>query len=154
MENKSGTIMFYAVNDQRSTAIKKGYSLRPYRLPTIDSRRLAEYAEKDSQIDRARVEYIMSSVVKQIKEMVLNGHKVELGDLGVIGLTCQGTGSERQEDVSVKKNVKGLKVTFRPSLYLKEKMAHVPMTLTTPTDGKGKRFDEHGALLITDGEDE
>lgn len=146
--------MFYAVNDQRSTAIKKGYSLRPYRLPTIDSRRLAEYAEKDSQIDRARVEYIMSSVVKQIKEMVLNGHKVELGDLGVIGLTCQGTGSERQEDVSVKKNVKGLKVTFRPSLYLKEKMAHVSMTLTTPTDGKGKRFDEHGALLITDGEDE
>lgn len=146
--------MFYAVNDQRSTAIKKGYSLRPYRLPTIDSRRLAEYAEKDSQIDRARVEYIMSSVVKQIKEMVLNGHKVELGDLGVIGLTCQGTGSERQEDVSVKKNVKGLKVTFRPSLYLKEKMAHVPMTLTTPTDGKGKRFDEHGALLIMDGEDE
>lgn len=144
--------MFYAVNDQRSTAIKKGYSLRPYRLPTIDSRRLAEYAEKDSQIDRARVEYIMSSVVKQIKEMVLNGHKVELGDLGVIGLTCQGTGSERQEDVSVKKNVKGLKVTFRPSLYLKEKMAHVSMTLTTPTDGKGKRFDEHGALLIMDGE--
>ena len=154
MENKSGTIMFYAVNDQRSTAIKKGYSLRPYRLPTIDSRRLAEYAEQDSSIDRARVEYIMSSVVKQIKEMVLNGHKVELGDLGVIGLTCQGTGSERQEDVSVKKNVKGLKVTFRPSSYLKEKMAHVPMTLTTPTDGKGKRFDEHGALLIMDGEDE
>lgn len=146
--------MFYAVNDQRSTAIKKGYSLRPYRLPTIDSRRLAEYAEKDSQIDRARVEYIMSSVVKQIKEMVLNGHKVELGDLGVIGLTCQGTGSERQEDVSVKKNVKGLKVTFRPSSYLKEKMAHVSMTLTTPTDGKGKRLDEHGALLIMDGEDE
>jgi len=154
MENKSGTIMFYAVNDQRSTAIKKGYSLRPRRLHTIESRELAEYAEQDSQIDRARVEYIMASVVKQIKEMVLNGHKVELGDLGVIGLTCQGTGSERQEDVSVKKNVKGLKVTFRPSLYLKEKMTRVSMTLVTPRDGKGRRFDEHGALLITDGEDE
>ena len=146
--------MFYAVNDQRSTAIKKGYSLRPHRLHTIESRELAEYAEQDSQIDRARVEYIMASVVKQIKEMVLNGHKVELGDLGVIGLTCQGTGSERQEDVSVKKNVKGLKVTFRPSLYLKEKMTRVSMTLVTPRDGKGRRFDEHGALLITDGEDE
>ncbi len=146
--------MFYAVNDQRSTAIKKGYSLRPRRLHTIESRELAEYAEQDSQIDRARVEYIMASVVKQIKEMVLNGHKVELGDLGVIGLTCQGTGSERQEDVSVKKNVKGLKVTFRPSLYLKEKMTRVSMTLVTPRDGKGRRFDEHGALLITDGEDE
>ena len=146
--------MFYAVNDQRSTAIKKGYSLRPRRLHTIESRELAEYAEQDSQIDRARVEYIMASVVKQIKEMVLNGHKVELGDLGVIGLTCQGIGSERQEDVAVKKNVKGLKVTFRPSLYLKEKMTRVSMTLVTPRDGKGRRFDEHGALLITDGEDE
>ena len=85
--------------------------------------------------------------------MVLNGHKVELGDLGVIGLTCQGTGSERQKDVTVKKNVKGLKFTFRPSALLKEKMSRVEMTLVKPEDGKDKRFDEHGALLITDKED-
>ena len=65
----------------------------------------------------------MASVVKQVKEMVLNGHKVELGDLGVIGLTCQGTGSERQEDVTVKKNIKGLKFTFRPSALLKSKVS-------------------------------
>ena len=153
MENKNGTIEFYAVNDQRSTAIKKGYSLRPFRYPTIDARELSMHVEQDSSIDHARVEYIMASVVKQVKEMVLNGHKVELGELGVVGLTCQGTGSERQEDVTVKKNVKGLKFTFRPSAFLKEKMARVQMTLVEPTDGKNKRFDEHGALLITDRED-
>lgn len=153
MENRNGSIGFYAVNDQRSTAIKKGYSLRPQRLTTIDGRELAMHVEMDSGIDHARVEYIIASVVKQVKEMVLNGHKVELGDLGVIGLTCQGTGSERQKDVTVKKNVKGLKFTFRPSALLKEKMSRVEMTLVKPEDGKDKRFDEHGALLITDKED-
>ncbi len=154
MENKNGSIAFYAVNDQRSTAIKKGYSLRPQRLPTIDGRELARHVEMDSQIDHARVEYIMASVVKQVKEMVLNGHKMELGELGIIGLTCQGTGSEQQQDVTVKRNVKGLKFTFRPSSYLKEKMARVAMTLVEPEGGANKRFDEHGALLITDKEDE
>ena len=154
MENRSGIIGFYAVNDQRSTAIKKGYSLRPQKLTTIDGRELSMHVEMDSRIDHARVEYIMASVVKQVKEMVLNGHKVELGDLGVIGLTCQGTGSERQEDVTVKKNIKGLKFTFRPSALLKSKMARVEMTLVEPEDGENKRFDEHGALLITDKEDE
>lgn len=154
MENRSGIIGFYAVNDQRSTAIRKGYSLRPQKLTTIDGRELSMHVEMDSRIDHARVEYIMASVVKQVKEMVLNGHKVELGDLGVIGLTCQGTGSERQEDVTVKKNIKGLKFTFRPSALLKSKMARVEMTLVEPEDGENKRFDEHGALLITDKEDE
>ena len=154
MENRSGIIGFYAVNDQRSTAIRKGYSLRPQKLTTIDGRELSMHVEMDSRIDHARVEYIMASVVKQVKEMVLNGHKVELGDLGVIGLTCQGTGSERQEDVTVKKNIKGMKFTFRPSALLKSKMARVEMTLVEPEDGENKRFDEHGALLITDKEDE
>ena len=154
MENRSGIIGFYTVNDQRSTAIRKGYSLRPQKLTTIDGRELSMHVEMDSRIDHARVEYIMASVVKQVKEMVLNGHKVELGDLGVIGLTCQGTGSERQEDVTVKKNIKGLKFTFRPSALLKSKMARVEMTLVEPEDGENKRFDEHGALLITDKEDE
>lgn len=154
MENRSGNIGFYAVNDQRSAAIKKGYSLRPQKLTTIGSRELSMHVEMDSKIDHARVEYIMASVVKQVKEMVLNGHKVELGDLGVIGLTCQGSGSERQEDVTVKKNIKGLKFTFRPSALLKSKMTLVEMTLVAPEDGKGKQFDEHGALLITDKEDE
>jgi len=153
MKNKNGRIEFYAVNDQRSTAIKKGYSLRPLRLPTIQARELVMHVEQDSGIDHARVEYIMASVVKQIKEMVLNGHKVELGDLGVVGLTCMGKGSERKEDVTVKKNVKGLKVTFRPSAFLKDKMAQTEMSLVRPEGSPGKRFDEHDALLIIDRED-
>ena len=82
-----GTILFYPVNDQRTTAIKKGYTLRPLRLSTIDEHELARHVEADSGIDHARVEYIMASVVKQLREMVLNGHKVELSELGTIGLT-------------------------------------------------------------------
>lgn len=152
MENKKGNIMFYVVNDQRTTAIKKGYSLRPYRLPTIDARELSMHVEMDSKIDHARVEYIMASVVKQVKEMVLNGHKVELGDLGVIGLSCQGTGSERKEDVTVKNNVKAVKFTFRPSVYLKDKMKQVEMTRVEPEAVSGRQFDANGAVLITDKE--
>ena len=60
----TGHVQFYAVNDQRSTAIKKGYSLRVYRLPVIDRHSLAEHVEQDSGIDRDRVEYLIAAVVK------------------------------------------------------------------------------------------
>lgn len=146
----TGHVRFYAVNDQRSSAIKKGYSLRVGRLAVVDRHKLAEYVEMDSGIDRDRVEYLMAAVVKQIRQLVLNGHKVRLGRLGIIGLTCDGTGSDREEDVTVKKNVKSLRLTLRPSEELKTVMKGVKKELVPPPAKPGNRYDDHGALLITD----
>jgi len=143
-----GKIQFYAVNDQRETAPKKGYSLRPFRTTTIDARSLAKHVEMDSHIDYARVEFVMASVVKQLKEMVLNGHKVALGELGLIGLTCHGTGSATEKEVTVKNNVKGLNFTFRPSVELKEELRTVKRELVVFDHGVSRKQDEHGALLI------
>lgn len=148
-----GSVRFYAVNDQRKTAPKKGYSLRPLRLTTIDSRTLAQHVELDSHIDSARVEYVMASVAKQIRQLVLNGHKVEMGELGTIGLTCQGTGSEAEDEVSVKNNVKGLKFTFRPSVTLKEKLRTVKCELVVLDACDGRKHDENGAVLIESGKE-
>lgn len=121
----------YVVKDERSRTFKQGYSLRIQRSTTIGKRELAKYVEADSHIDHARVEYIMAAVVKQLKEMVLNGHKVNLGELGVIGLSCHSTGSECEEEVSVKNNVKGMQITFRPSMELKEELAQTKGRLVT-----------------------
>ena len=154
MAKKQGTtkghLQFYAVNDQRSTAIKQGYSLRVIRLPKIDSGELAEHVERDSKIDRDRVAYLAGAVAKQIRQLLLNGHKVELGRLGTIGLTCNSRGSDNKKDVTVKNNVKGLKVTFRPSGELKSTMKGVSKELVSNYSRPGFDYDEHGALLITD----
>lgn len=145
-----GKIQFYIVNDQRETAPKKGYSLRPKRSIAIDQRTLAQHVETDSQIDSARVSYIMSSIVKQIREMVLNGHKVELGELGVVGLTCQAIGSDTEDAVSVKGNVKGLKFTFRPSAKLKDKMKGVSKEIVRKNvNSQDGGHAEDSVLLIT-----
>ena len=100
------------------------------------------------RFDYARVEYVMASVVKQLMEMVLNGHKVELGELGLIGLACHGTGSATEEEVTVKNNVKGLNFTFRPSVELKEELLTVKKELIVLDYGGSRKQDEHGALLI------
>lgn len=145
-----GKIQFYVVNDQRETAPKKGYSLRPKRSTLISQRDLSQYVEMDSRIDSARVSYIMSSIVKQIREMVLNGHKVELGDLGVVGLTCQATGSDTEDAVSVKGNVKTLKFTFRPSAALKDRMKSVHKEIVSAYDDKKDDCNaEDSVMLIT-----
>ncbi len=143
-----GVIQFYPVNDQRTTAIKKGYSLRPLRLSTIDEHELARHVEADSGIDHARVEYIMASVVKQLREMVLNGHKVELSELGTIGLTCRATGSETEEQVTVNNNVKALQFTFRPSARLREQLRDVRLQQTDKLPKGEHLVDEHGAKLL------
>lgn len=145
-----GRLQFYAVNDQRSTAIKKGYSLRVIRLPKIDSRELAEHVERDSKIDRDRMAYLVGAVAKQIRQLLLNGHKVQLGRLGTIGLTCDSRGSDNRKEVTVKNNVEGLKVTFRPSAELKDAMKGVDKELVTNHQRPGYDYDKHGALLITD----
>lgn len=143
-----GTILFYPVNDQRTTAIKKGYTLRPLRLSTIDEHELARHVEADSGIDHARVEYIMASVVKQLREMVLNGHKVELSELGTIGLTCRASGSESESEVTVKNNVKTLQFTFRPSARLREQLKNVHLQQTDERPKGSHLVDEHGAVLL------
>ena len=144
-----GKVLFYAVNDQRATAPKKGYSLRPLRSTTIDARELAQHVEQDSHIDATRVQYVMAAVVKQMRQMVLNGHKVELGELGTVGLTCQGTGSASEKEVTVKNNVKGLKFTFRPSVEMKEQLQGVKCELVVLDNTIDvRKHDEHGAVLI------
>lgn len=143
-----GVIHFYPVNDQRPTAIKKGYTLRPLRLSTIDEHELARHVEADSGIDHARVEYIMASVVKQLREMVLNGHKVELSELGVIGLTCRARGSDTEQQVSVHNNVKTLQFTFRPSATLREQLGKVRCQLTDKLPKGRHLVDQHGAKLL------
>ena len=145
-----GVIQFYPVNDQRSTAIKKGYTLRPLRHSTIDEHELARHVEADSGIDHARVEYIMASVVKQLREMVLNGHKVEIGELGTIGLTCRATGSDTEEQVTVNNNVKTLQFTFRPSVMLRQQLNTVHFQQTDELPKGCHLVDEHGAILLVD----
>ena len=144
-------ISFFVVNDQRSTAPKKGYSLRPLRLPTVKRDELARHVELDSQIDHARVAYIMSAVAKQIRQLVLNGHKVELGELGIIGVTCHATGSDSPEQLSVKDNVKRMQLSFTPSREITRKMQGLHAHLVTfENNYKGRPVDEHGAVIIKD----
>ncbi|MBQ8064218.1 MAG: hypothetical protein IJ200_00995 [Prevotella sp.] len=143
-------IQFYAVNDQRSTAPKQGYWLRPMRLQKIDSKTLAKHVEMDSHIDHARVEYIMASVVKQIREMVLNGHRVQLGELGTVELACHGSCSDSEQELSAKKNVKRLEIKLKPSADLKRAMQEIHLELTTTGDADGRKRDEHGAVVIED----
>ena len=87
--------------------------------------------------------------MKQMRQMVLNGHKVELGELGTVGLTCQGTGSASEKEVTVKNNVKGLKFTFRPSVEMKEQLQGVKCELVVLDNTIDvRKHDEHGAVLI------
>jgi hypothetical protein len=48
-------------------------------------------------------------------EQLLEGKKVQFGDLGVFYLSVKSEGSATEEDFNLGQNIKGLYIRFRPS---------------------------------------
>ncbi len=79
------TVQYY-IGTVRGTLIGKKedefFIPKPYIYNTINVSDLATHIALDSQVERARVQVIIDSLVKQIQEMVMNGHPIDIPHLG------------------------------------------------------------------------
>lgn len=55
-----------------------------------------------------------------MKEQLVMGKIVDLGEIGKFQVSCSSSGVERKEDFCSSRHVKGAKILFRPSKGLKE----------------------------------
>ncbi len=92
----------------------KVYATAQYtEIITLD--RLAQKVARHMRVvNRASVIGILTSVVDVLREELLEGRRVELGDLGSFYCVINGTGAESVEDFKLKKNITGLNVNWRP----------------------------------------
>ena len=94
------------------------------RATPIDDETLIKYASDDSGIRIEQIAAVYRSLFVQVRELVCNGHSVQLGDLGTLRFTLHAKICENKEDgggMAVQKK----RVIFLASKIMRQKLAEV-----------------------------
>ena len=94
------------------------------RATPIDDETLIKYASDDSGIRIEQIAAVYRSLFVQMRELVCNGHSVQLGDLGTLRFTLHAKICENKEDgggMAVQKK----RVIFLASKIMRQKLAEV-----------------------------
>ncbi len=103
---------------------KQRFYTSPNRASVIDDEQLIKMASDDSGIRIEQIAAVYRSLFVQVKELVCNGHSVQLGDLGTLRFTLHAKISEEKGDaggMAVQKK----RVIFNASKIMRQKLAEV-----------------------------
>lgn len=107
----------YKVNGPGTEEDASGFVATPVRYSTISVEDLADHISADSRVERSKVAVITDSLIKQIREMVLNGHKIVVPHLGSFKPKIKSGLAVNPESVDATSF--SAKVRFTPSVELK-----------------------------------
>ena len=120
----------YLVNGPGTEQKAEGYVARPVRYSTIDVNDLADHIAADSRIERSKIAVITDSLIKQITEMVLNGHAISVPHLGTFSPKIKSKLAPTENLIDATSFV--AKVNFRPSVELKRDLQSTRIEKITP----------------------
>ena len=116
-----GTIRYIAKQmkgGKLGSSVKNKFYGRPQLGIAITADQLNDLIAQDSQVERAEVAMVTDAIFKQIKELVCNGHSIQVGTLGTfsIGLKC-----DSKADVAslTANDIKKVNVRLYESKYVK-----------------------------------
>jgi nucleoid DNA-binding protein len=103
---------------------KQRYFTRVNRASVIGDDLLIEYASNDSGIRIEQIASVYRSLMTQVKQLVCNGHSVQLGDMGTLYFKIHARVSEELEGAGGGA-VKSKRIGFRASKAMRQLMAGV-----------------------------
>lgn len=89
---------------------------------TISTKELCRLAAEDSHLEPAEVEYILSSVVKQIRELVFIGHTIAIPDMGTLSIAADTQTVDDYADVSCNALIRQLRLNLRVTPELRKEL--------------------------------
>lgn len=96
---------------------------------TISTDDLCQMAANDSHVERSEVKYVISAIVKQIIELVLVGHTIEIPELGTLSISADGITVEDWADVNCQYMIKQLKLNLRVTPEIREALKGVSLRI-------------------------
>ena len=113
------------VNEVLCGLDKKTRYLTPLdRATPIDDETLIKYASDDSGIRIEQIAAVYRSLFIQVRELVCNGHSVQLGDLGTLNFTIHAKIKDDKEDAGGD-SVWKKRIRFNASKIMRQKLAEV-----------------------------
>ena len=98
-----------------STSYKKYYA-KPVIEQTMNLQQLAKHmADHNSGFSEAMCLGVITAMIRCIKEMILEGKNVKIDDLAIFSCGIKNTpgGAESEDDFTVRKNIRGVKLRVR-----------------------------------------
>lgn len=139
----------YKVNGPGTEETADGFVASPVRYSTISVEDLADHISADSRVERSKVAVITDSLIKQIREMVLNGHKIIIPHLGSFKPKIKSNLAINPESVDAASFT--AKVQFTPSVELKRDLQASRIEKTTlPTAPENPSIEAQKTAILAD----
>ena len=143
---------------QRVACIDKNmYVTKALHYSKISSEQLISYASENSGIAKAQMAAAFYAINQQIEQFILNGHSLELGNLGTFYLSTRCKAVDTKEAAGAEA-VEGLYLRFRQSKRIRTLLeTNIDLTVVTVVPGEsGEENDEQtgGTGTGTGNEDE
>lgn len=120
--------------------LEERYVSKPVVYNRLGLDEVCEHIVEDSQIDKGTVRAGVYAIVKQMKEMMMNGHIIQVGDLGYFRCSFKAQGEKDPKKVSVTQIIRR-GVNFTPYKDLKTVLGDVsvdfPTVKSVSTNGGG-----------------
>lgn len=124
-------------------ADKDMYVSRPVTYSKNDTDELIEHASTDAGVSKANVAAVFYAIIQQVEELLLNGHSIQLGQLGTLRFSMNCKASESAEEVSADKVLRR-KILLYPSAKLKQALERVSLTGFTADAGEEEEVVDDG----------
>jgi len=133
-------------NPSDPTAAKRAYA-QAQTKEVLDIDKFAEHITSHGSVySKGDIVGILTMAVSCIKENLLAGNAVQLGDLGKFYVTLASMGAKSYDEFNANSNIKRVNVKFSPSLPLKNlrQLAEFDRVLTKKDEAEAKK-DVYGA---------
>ncbi|MDR2627054.1 MAG: HU family DNA-binding protein [Dysgonamonadaceae bacterium] len=107
-------------NPSNPTAPKKWYPILKS-IGLVKEKEVAKLLSDETTLNPKEAEMTLYQLLKVIIRLLLDGHTVQLGELGSFRLTARGEGSDTEAEVNVSK-IKSVHLNFTPSEALRKEL--------------------------------
>lgn len=100
------------------------YYAQPELYSQISKEDIVEAAQRNTSIPRAYLDMAYDSLINEVENFVMNGHSVQIPNLGTISCRIRGEGAETRKGYSTEL-IKKVGFTFLPDPYIKKLLKKV-----------------------------
>lgn len=123
-----GTIRYKVVAKKNPIDRTVAYYAQPDLYSQISREDVVEAAQRNSSIPKAYLDMAYDSLVNEVENFVMNGHSVQIPNLGTISCRINGSGAVNAESYTTE-NIRKVGFTFLPDPYIKKLLKKVQFRL-------------------------
>lgn len=114
-----GVIRYKVVEKRNPIDGSVKYYAQPELYSQISKQDIIEAAQRNTSIPRAYLDMAYDALINEVENFVMNGHSVQIPNLGTISCRIRGNGSESRATYTTDLIIK-VGFTFLPDAYIKK----------------------------------